>query len=486
LITSLRPAALQRGMLIALTVASSLVPALAVPTMVGAASSVVPQAAAPLTMPPPVTVLRRSDDLARGDIFIAPLDFSGTASTGPEIVDDRGRPIWFQSVPVGQATDFRTQTYEGRPVLTWWQGRRFGGASSGVDEIADQSYRLIATVRAGNGLSTDGHEFFVTPWGTALITSYDVTTADLTALGGTANQKVIDGVVQEIDIRTGQVLFEWHSIGHVPFSDSFAPLPPVAALPWDYFHVNAIHLDRDGNFLISSRHTSTVFKVNRRTGAIMWQLGGKHSTFALGPGVQFAFQHDIEAIGRDLYTIFDNESAGQPVMPASRVITLRLDPDDRTATLVSSLTHPDGISASSQGNAQTLPNRDIFVGWGSTGRLSELSHSGDLLFDATLPSTADMYRAYRLSWHATPATPPSTTFAAAGTGSLVHAIWNGATDVAHWRVLAGSSPDHLRPVASADWNGLDTAIAIATQPKFVQVVALNAEGETIGRSSITT
>ncbi|NED60298.1 hypothetical protein G3I15_05085, partial [Streptomyces sp. SID10244] len=63
---------------------------------------------------------------------------------------------------------------------------------------------------------------------------------------------------------------------------------------YDPFHINSIALDPDGDLVISMRDTSTVYDVDIRTGAIKWRLGGKHSTFTLGRGVQFAFQHDAE------------------------------------------------------------------------------------------------------------------------------------------------------------------------------------------------
>ena len=43
--------------------------------------------------------------------------------SGTVIADNRGRILWYHEVPAGlEATDFRTQTYHGKPVLTWWQG----------------------------------------------------------------------------------------------------------------------------------------------------------------------------------------------------------------------------------------------------------------------------------------------------------------------------------------------------------------------------
>ena len=234
-------------------------------------------AAAPPTAPPPVSILTSQPGFGHGsDIFLTPTGDATTYANGPEILDGQGNVVWFHAVPAGQtAADFRVQRLYGRPVLTWWQGTNLGGLSDGTDYIYNSHYQQIATVKAGNGLTTDGHEFLITPWNTALILSYDTTTANLTSIGGAANQTVINGIVQEIDISTGKVLFQWNSEDHVPFSQSEQPLPSSPSTPWDWFHINAVHLDTDGNLLIDARDTWTTYKVNRWTGNINWQLGGK-------------------------------------------------------------------------------------------------------------------------------------------------------------------------------------------------------------------
>jgi hypothetical protein len=383
----------------------------------GAAS---PALAAP-TDPPPVTITQSSPaaENANGDIFISPTGQSATYANGVEIIDRTGKPIWFHQVPQN-ATDFRTQTYQGKPVLTWTQGGvNAQGVGQVTDYIYDDHYRQVATVQAGNGYNADSHEFLITPQDTALITIYAQTRADLTSIGGAPNQLVTDGLVQEIDIKTGRVLFQWNSQDHVPFSDSHQPLPASPNTAWDWFHINAVHLDKDGNLLVDSRHTWTFYKVNRTTGDVIWQLGGRHSDFTeiAGPGQVldsageiFAWQHDPEALGNDRYTIFDNESSGTPLLPASRAVTIQLDQANRTATLVASDSQPEGLAASSQGDAQTTGNGDLFVGWGNLNHFSEFDPQGNLLLEAAYPTGVNSYRAYRLPWRAA----TSTTASAAG------------------------------------------------------------------------
>ena len=427
---------------------------------------------------PKLGVLRRSSRDAPGYVFVAPKD--GAGRPGPEIVDDRGRPVWFQPLSQGQACDFRVQRYRGEPVLTWWQGSGFGGVASGVAYIADSSYHVVATVQAGNGLGADGHEFALTPQGTALITIEHEVPYDLSSVGGPKEGMVDDGIVEEVDVATGRVLFEWHSLDHVALDESYAPVES----PYDYFHVNAVNLDDDGNLLISGRHTWTVYKIDRHTGAVLWRLGGKRSDFQLGPGARFAWQHDPLPAGPGTIRLFDNESDGSTrVLPHSRVIWVRLDAASRTAMLVREVAHPLGVSAASQGNAEGLDNGNTFVGWGQLGRVSEFDPRGKLLFDAVLPGTYDTYRGYRAGWVGRPDTKPTATAWTNKNGTTtVHAVWNGATEVAAWRVLAGARARVLKPVRTGPWNGLDTALKIRGVPHEVEVVALDAQGQSIGRS----
>jgi hypothetical protein len=387
-------------------------------TALAALVAAVPASADTPTSPPPVTVLTHGD-VGKGDFFVSPFSDQSTYANGPEILDQDGNVVWFKPIPQGEeASDFRTQTYKGQPVLTWWQGTGLGGLAKGVDYIYNDRYQPIATVKAGNGLSADGHEFLITPWNTALILAYTTAQADLTSIGGPADQTVIDGVVQEIDIKTGKVLFQWNSADHVPYSQSEQPLPASPSTPWDWFHVNAVKLDTDGNLLIDARDTWTSYKVDRHSGKIIWQLGGKASAnnfnivAASGQvlnkaGLITAWQHDFEAQGNGVYTFFDNESAGvantgvdaTAELDHSRAVTVKLDPRTHTATLIKSFDQPEGLTAPSQGNQQVTRDDNSVVGWGSLPYFSEFAPDGTLLYNAQFPTGVNSYRAYQLPWN---------------------------------------------------------------------------------------
>ncbi len=386
--------------------------------------------------PPGVDVVARAHDTAPGYIFVAPK--KGESQEGPMIVDDRGEPVWFRPTQDEHAMDFKVQQYRGEPVLTWYQGV---GTSYGRGEyvVADSSYREITGVRAGNGYEGDHHEFLITPQETALITIYNPLPWDLSPFGGPKDGMVLDGIAQEIDIETGEVLFEWHSLDHVGFDESYSKPSKDSEWAFDYFHINSIDLDHDGNLLVSARKTFAVYKIDRKTGEVMWRLGGRNSNFEMSPGARSRYQHDARRLPDGTITLFDN--GGVYKNDQSYGVALELDTDEMAADVVRKYAHPDEQLATTQGNMQALPNGGVFIGWGSEPVFSEFSGDGELLFSANLPPEVESYRAFRFPWSGHPDDDPAV---AAEPGPedevTVYASWNGATEVAAWRVLAGPGP----------------------------------------------
>src|SRR5829696_4974368 len=295
---------------------------------------------------------------AHGYVFVALKE--GAGEHGPMILDDRGRLVWFEKYVT--ARDFKVQRYRGRPVLTWWEGSVVVGHGVGDYVVFDDSYREIMRVHAGNDRSGDLHEFLITPRDTALLTSYAAVPADLSPVGGAEDGAAWDSIVQELDIETGKVLFEWHSLDHVDVEESYVYPPRDPDLIYDYFHVNCIDVDHDDNLLISARNTSAVYKIDRGSGEMLWRLGGRRSSFEMGAGTRTFWQHDARRQPDGTITIFDN-GAGPQTHPQSRGIVVELDEEAMKATLVRAYTHPDELVSISQGNMQVLPNGNVFVGW---------------------------------------------------------------------------------------------------------------------------
>ena len=436
--------------------------------------------------PAAVTVSTPASDPQLGDIFISPN--AGPGQAGPMILAPDGQLVWFKPLHPGmKAFDLNVQTYRGAPVLTWWQGQVVEGHGQGVDIIDDAHYSRIATVSAGNGLDTDLHDFEITPDGTAWITAYAPQQRDLRSLGGRRDGLLDDSVVQEIDIKSGLVMFEWHALGHVAIDDTYMHAPRHAGSVLDYFHVNSVDPLQNGQLLISSRNTWATYLISDATGEVIWRLGGKKSSFTLGSGAKFAWQHDAEFLPDGTISLFDN-GAAPAVARMSRVVDIALDPVTHSATLVHQYSYPGtGILSDSQGDAQVLSNGDNLVGWGQVGEVSEFSPSAQLTFDMHLAAPANSYRAYRYAWDTDPLTQPALVAGApAGGATQLYASWNGATNIAGWRVLAGPSADALTTVGTYPSQGFETAIAAPTMDPYVRVQALDATGALLRTSAVVT
>jgi hypothetical protein len=397
---------------------------------------------------------------------------------GPMIVDGQGRLVWFRRLTSPDVAANLTATrFRGKPVLTWWQGPVTPSAyGQGEGVIADTRYRTVATVHAGNGYKMDIHEFRLTNHGTAVFTVYSPILVHLPGTPAEATSPLLDSIVQEVDIHTGLVVWEWHAYGHIPLAQSYAT--PENSSSYDAFHINSIQPLRGGRVLISARDTATIYLLDRATGRIRWRLGGKASDFRMGPGARFWLQHDARLLPGGRVSLFDDEAGPPQKAPASRGLILKLDHHRRRATVSAEYRRSPTTSAQSEGSTQLLPGGDVFVGFGSTPYFSQFSAGGRLLFDAKLPDGDGSYRVERHVWNATPATLPLAAARAADAGHVtVYASWNGATAVARWQVLDGAGV-----VGSAARDGFETAITVPAGAGPYAVRALDARGRTLATS----
>ena len=444
----------------------------------------------PAWSPPPVVVGTPAVGTAAGYIFVAPFSFSSTeippGRYGPMILDDDGEPVWFLPLATVIAQNLLVQKYRDEDVLTWYEGAA-GGTYGGSCVIYDSSYRELHRVHAAHGFACDVHDFRITGHGTALITVANEVTADLSSVGGPTDGRLVEGVIQEIDIASKRVLFEWHSQDHVGVDESFRT-NVTAAGNVDYFHLNSIGVDpTDDDLVVSARHTSTVYKLDRDSGEIRWRLGGKKNDFQLGPGAAFNFQHDARAHADGTLTLFDNGATGigvGEVEPASRPLRLTLDPAALTADLVQVYEAAEPRLGIALGDVQQLPDAGVFVGWGAAGPFTEFTPDGTVRFDATFGDGSVSYRALRFPWIGRPVTNPAVAAVANSDGTTtVYASWNGATEVARWQVLTGKDAAHLAAVHTAPRSGFETAITVGAVSRLVAVAALDARGENLGASA---
>jgi hypothetical protein len=454
---------------------------------------------APGLHPPKIRTDTATDTgkLAPGDFLVANLkDLTKTTTPlvgegGPLILDSHLQPIWFEPIGVNAvATDLRAQTYEGKPVLSWWQGviNSSGVTQSGEDVVVDQHYRRVATLTGKDGWVISEHEIVISGHD-AWVTSYKNVPMDLTPYGGAANGVLSDAAVQEYDLRTGRLLSTWDALAHIPLTASETRPPPIPSVPWDAYHVNSVQLIGSGSFVVSFRNTWAGYLVTINTGAIQWVLGGKDSTFTFGPNAQFQWQHDVELHPGGVVSIFDDHCCAilgpakfAPPTGPSRGLVLKLDTTNHVASLRAQYSRGSTFNAAFLGDTQLQPDGNVLVGWGSQPVFSEYSASGKLLLDAVLPHPDLTYRVYLSNWVGLPSFPPNGAVRNQRGKSTVYASWNGDTQVVAWKVLAGPNAKHLTSVATRAKRGFETSIRLNTSYKVFKVQALDTNGHVLRTS----
>ncbi|MGH3361539.1 MAG: arylsulfotransferase family protein [Nocardioides sp.] len=428
-----------------------------------------------LTAPETTVWRRKGADVSAGLLFTTPL----TPHLRGVIYDDAGSPVWIE--PDGNAcTDLRVQQYRGRPVVTYWTGEFLQGIGNGKGVLLDEHYQTVAEVRAGNGLLADLHEFRLTSRGTALLTLYPTLPWDLTALGGPSHGYVWDGRVQEVDVETGEVLFEWAGLDHIGLEETYEEIEDdagTAGNPFDPIHINSVEEDGD-DLLISCRHTSALYRIDRRTGQIVWRFGGKRSDIEVPEDGDFGWQHDLRRQPDGTLTIYDNHESEEEADGISAALRFRIDEETMTSQLVQRLQYK-GRYGYAMGNAQYLDDGHVLVGWGMDPYATEFDADGEVVFELQQLGQGS-YRTYRFEWDGLPTTQPDIGMDKTG----VHASWNGATAVEHWRLLAGADDQGVRSVATVARDGFETTIPYDGAEPAVQVEALDSRGRGLGRSRV--
>jgi hypothetical protein len=445
-------------------------------------------ASAPSLTPSTVTLTTPARPGATpGDLFLAP--YQGEGSPGPMISEQDGALVWFHPLPAGdEATNFQVQQWEGKPVLTWWQGRILKvGFGQGEDVLYNSSYQRLGSIRAGNGYRADLHVIRLTTQGTAWIDMFDPIHMNLRPFGGATDGVLTDSVVQEIDVKTGLVMWEWHALGHIPLRESHNP-PTNTSYPWDYIHVNSIDVedgnsDQSNDVLISARNSWALYDVSIKTGAFNWQIGGARSSFRQGPGTKTYWQHDAEWQPGGIISVFDNGST-PPEEKQSRGVLLKPDFATKTVSLVKAYVNPTKtLLAPAQGNLLSLPEGNWLMGYGNLPNFTEYNSGGEVLLDGTLGPNVQDFRTYLSPWSGHPTSPPAVVAKRNGSSVTVLTSWNGATEVASWEVLAGASPSSLATLATVPRSGFQTQATVTTSAAYVETRALGANGSVLGSSA---
>ncbi|MCS1350459.1 arylsulfotransferase family protein [Mechercharimyces sp. CAU 1602] len=451
-----------------------------------------------------VTVNVNKPGTAPGFIFVGPGQRAGNVMQGALIMDQLGNPVWFRPLEGGLTnTDFRVQTYKGKPVLTMWQGELESfllglPAPGAFFLIFNQNYQVIKRLKARKGFISDVHEFTITKRNTALFIGIKKVPADLTPFGGPKQGVIINDAIQEVDLKTGKLLFMWEALTHVSPTESMLPASSAAEEDniWDPYHTNSLQEGPDDTLLVSMRNMWTIFCIDKKTGNILWRLGGKRSDFTFGPNATFSWQHNARLLPGNRISLFDNSCCASPTTLPEGVthgLILKLDLKRMRANVDRTYFHAPPLISTVAGNVQNLENGNKFIGWGAESYLSEYRGNGNtpanpkenFIYDMKFPDRIGSYRAFKNKWVGLPLNPPSIAVDLFGNAAVVYASWNGSTETVAWRVLAGMTPQTVSVVRkSASRKGFETAIVVESGGPYFQVKALDSSSKVIGTSGV--
>ena len=442
-----------------------------------------------LTVPqdiPHYTVTTASPDNGEGDIFVAAIPWTA-AVTGSYllILDGQGNLIYYRSMG---------NEYNGFDFKVLPNGDlSYFSQKDSTFYVMDSHYQIIKKYQAGNGYTTDLHDLLLLPNGNVILMAYDDETVDMSKVvpGGKTNATVTGLIVQELD-PSNNVIYQWRSWDFVSFTDSTASLTDDKI---DLVHGNGLALASDGNLLVSSRNLSEITKVNLQTGAVIWRLGGKANQFQFVNDQPFAYQHNIGQLPNGDITVFDNHGTEQSPAP-SRGVEYKVDEVNKTVTKVWEFLDNPPIFATFMGDTQRLSDENTFLDWGApfTGsgyqfvNITEVNPQNQVIFQLAFDQPYVSYRAFRAPWQGSPLTKPDLAFKEDGSGLLLLGYsWNGATEVASWKVYGGSSPSSLSLVDQKAKTGFETQTqltSILPGECYFQAAAIDKNGNEMARSAV--
>lgn len=407
----------------------------------------------------------------------------------------------------------------------------------------NSNYESVWNVTAHGLKYADAHDLFLTPQCTAVITVMEPREYDLTEFGIETGW-IMESYIQEIDLVTGELLFQWQASDHVDIKDTFWTLDITGdrgdsgskiTQSWDFFHINSVEKDWRGNYLISSRHLHSLLYVDGKTGMIHWTLGGRQNQFndlSGGKATDIAWQHHARWANAELtaISVFDdrncrfvhttlvrllreNTHASHRYIkssdPVSRGVVIGLDYMTMTANVEADFHATSNIQSFRKGGMHYLENGNAVLGYGNEPGFTEFAHNGTVLWDVRFGpilkdrDTADNYRSLKVNWTGNPTWSPKI---AAGipldfkdkihkvhidpdtTKDTAYFSWNGATKVAKWAVLASNDSPRLMSMAHM-WcevakAGFETSVFVGNEARYIRAVAISGSDEVLGATPV--
>jgi len=392
------------------------------------------------------------------------------------ILNNHGEPVFYQPIdPVPAILDFKVQPNGQMSFYNPHPQKR-------VVEVWDETYQIVHTYRPCNGYQIDRHDSYIMADGRALLLAAEYRPVDMSqyVAGGDPNAIVKGCVIQEVD-AAGLVLWQWLSLDHIPPTDSVVDLTSHLI---NYIHCYSLNLDDDGNILLSSRHLHEVTKISRQTGEIIWRLGGKGNdfTFVNDPHEGFFFQHDARRLANGNITVYDNRTDTDPSF-FSRGVEYSLDLAKMEATMVWQYINTPVTYAGAMGNMQRLPGGNSLIGWGfsSAPLITEVTPAGEKVFELSTAQPGASYRAFRYPWEGHPSWAPALVARSAGPLKIrLYFSWNGATEIASYRIYGDTHPVPATLLAEVPRDGFETSYLFeASGPGlyYFRVMAVDKEGK---------
>jgi hypothetical protein len=412
-------------------------------------------------------------------------------------------------------------TINGSSFFTFFLPGEDHGFNLGIDQrlpsgvLMNNQYEEVSKTRS-NGSLLDGHEFRILPGGkSTLLTTLGGADADASVLGRKGTRYVLNTGFQEEELGTSNPIFTWDPISNgVLVNESCDTTgmrtPPSSGKAWDFFHINSVDKFANGDYLVSGRHMSTIYRISGVDGHIIWRLGGCYDTvsdFEMEDGVPFHWQHHARIRSENathlIISLFDNASEdmdrGEPKghhPPVGKVLILDTASKPMTARMLRRFDRPDGGQTPALGSVSVLSDdvetANIFIDWAFDGYISEYDGQGRLILEARfLSDRKKSYRAYKLPFKGEPVEPPILKVLPIGysddeAASAFYVSWNGATEVASWAFYGGDTKaiKSFKPLAMVKRRGFETSWVTPGVVKYAYAEAFNSDGVSIGMSGM--
>jgi hypothetical protein len=340
--------------------------------------------------------------LARGGYILTPVTLVQTDTVAVAVAfDEAGQVRWYRAFPTGVPAGDTKQQPNGDFTI-------FLGSSQGWQPTYGRyleftpSGDIVRSYAASPPFYTDNHEILLSVMDTtvdaALLFGYELRRADLGFRGGPPDALVAGHLLLRQSV-TGQVQFFWNAWDHFAVTDWIEPVgvnPPL-----DFDHPNSLDVDRDGNYVASFRHMGEITKIDRRTGAIMWRLGGRNNQFTIvnDPLGGFSAQHSVRVLDDGNLLLYDNGLRHNP--PESRAVEYRLDTTTKTATAVWQYRRVPPVFTPFLGSVQRYQNGNTLIAFSTAGLIVEVDPNGNPVWEGILklgtPTTPIIVRALKVA-----------------------------------------------------------------------------------------